>query len=105
MDWLLIGTFALGLADALFAVALLRASDRLDVTEPETKALAELSRVESPSGRRFFPDEDAVWDLAETLEDPHWSEQTGLSGGLRRTLATDRTTRPRAGRRPPPGDG
>jgi hypothetical protein len=52
MDWLMIGTLALGLADVLFAVALVRASNRLDITEPEMKALAKLSRVESPSGRR-----------------------------------------------------
>ncbi len=70
MEWILIGTAVVGLADVAFAIVLFRASDGLDVVDEETRALAELGNLEGPSGQPFFADADAVWDLAGSLEDP-----------------------------------
>jgi hypothetical protein len=70
MEWLLVGALVLGLADVVFGVMLFRASNGLDAVDEETRALAELASLKSPSGRPFFPDGDSVWDLAGSLEDP-----------------------------------
>ena len=70
MDWLLVGIPVTAVAAGLFAIALLRASRLLRHVEEDTRALAELSAVRSPSGRSFFSHGDAIWDLAGQLEDP-----------------------------------
>jgi len=69
MDWLLIAIPAGGLAAAVFTVALSRAATALRHVEAETRALAELGMVESPSGKPFFPDGNSIWELAGQLED------------------------------------
>ena len=101
MDWLWIGIPAGGLAAGIFAVALLRASRLLRRVEGETRALAELGAVESPSGTPVFPDDDSIWELAGSLEDPALREDAPgcASAARRRTRAGGRMTRPRAGLR------
>ena len=69
MDWLLIAIPVGGLAGALFAVSLSRAATSLRRVEDETRALAELGLVESPTGKPFFPDGNSIWELAGHLED------------------------------------
>ena len=80
MDWPWISVLAIGLATGVFAVAFLRASRVLRQVEGETRALAELGLVKSPSGRPFFPDGACVWELAGFLEDPELRSEARRRG-------------------------
>jgi hypothetical protein len=67
--WLWMVIAVVGLGTWLFAYALLCSTHVLQDVEDETRALAVLGQVESPSGRPFFPTGDSLWDLAGQLED------------------------------------
>ena len=105
MDWLWIGVPASAVAAGLFAVALLRASRLLKPVENETRALAELGQVQSPSGRSFFPDGDAIWELAECLEDPRLRRIPRRPGQRRSAKNARNRSLDSAAKRPPATSG
>ena len=70
MDWPIFVVAGALVVLALFALALTTASGPVGSSDAEMQALADLSRLEGPSGAPFFAGENAVWDLAERLEDP-----------------------------------
>jgi hypothetical protein len=74
MDWPIFVAAGLLLLLALFALALTTASRPVGGSDAEMQALADLNRLQGPDGKPFFADEDAVWDLAERLEDPGLAE-------------------------------
>ena len=55
----------------VFALALGRASRNTSPgrAEERTIALTRLNDVRSPSGKRFYPEENSLWKLAEELEE------------------------------------
>lgn len=70
MLWLVIAIAALVAVIVLFALSLASATDMGGDDDAEMQALADLNRLEGPGGKPFFADREAVWDLAEQLEDP-----------------------------------
>jgi hypothetical protein len=68
MLWLVIAIAALVVVVAVFALSLASDTD-MGGDDAEMQALADLNRLEGPDGKPFFADREAVWDLAEALED------------------------------------
>jgi hypothetical protein len=68
MEWLIIGLVVAFVLVAIFALSLGAAADSVPSSEAETRALTDLTQVRSPTGKRFFPTDESIWDLAESLE-------------------------------------
>jgi hypothetical protein len=69
MTLLIFVVFGLCAMTALVVVAVGIAVSRASDHEGETSRLAWLGRLHSPSGKSFFPDDDSVLALAETLDE------------------------------------
>ena len=68
MELLIIGLIVAFVVVAIFALSLGAAADSVPSSEAETRALTDLTQVRSPSGKSFFPTDESIWDLAESLE-------------------------------------
>ena len=71
MVWAIVAIAAVVAGVVLFALSLASATRMGGDDDAEMQALADLNRLKGPGGQPFFADQEAVWNLAEQLEDPN----------------------------------